>query len=48
MIESVTCLSLMNWAHANSIKVTVGRICIDSGSRTDVVEDLVIKRPVAT
>ena len=24
-------------------KVTVGRICIDSGSRTDVVEDLVIK-----
>jgi len=24
-------------------KVTVGRVCIDSGSRTDVVEDLVIK-----
>ena len=24
-------------------RVTVGRICIDSGSRTDVVEDLVIK-----
>src|SRR5260221_862550 len=24
-------------------KITVGRICIDSGSRTDVVEDLVIK-----
>jgi ribonuclease J len=24
-------------------KVTVGRICIDSGSRTDVVEDLIIK-----
>lgn len=24
-------------------KVTVGRVCIDSGSRTDVVEDLIIK-----
>src|ERR1044071_9571739 len=24
-------------------RVNVGRICIDSGSRTDVVEDLVIK-----
>src|SRR5579859_3503928 len=24
-------------------KITVGRICIDSGSRTDVVEDLIIK-----
>jgi ribonuclease J len=24
-------------------RVTVGRICIDSGSRTDVVEDLIIK-----
>jgi ribonuclease J len=43
MIESGDVLEFDELGARKLEKVTVGRICIDSGSRTDVVEDLVIK-----
>src|SRR3954452_8837408 len=43
MLESGDVLELDELGARKIEKVTVGRICIDSGSRTDVVEDLVIK-----
>src|SRR3954462_10819042 len=43
MIESGDILEFDELGARKLDKVTVGRICIDSGSRTDVVEDLVIK-----
>lgn len=43
MLESGEVLEFDERAARKTGKVTVGRICIDSGSRTDVVEDLVIK-----
>lgn len=43
MIESGDVLEFDELGARKLDKVTVGRICIDSGSRTDVVEDLVIK-----
>src|SRR5262244_2646879 len=43
MVESGDVLEFDEMGARKIEKVTVGRICIDSGSRTDVVEDLVIK-----
>src|ERR1700716_1915 len=43
VIESGDVLELDELGARKLDKFTVGRICIDSGSRTDVVEDLVIK-----
>ncbi|HEY2169049.1 MAG TPA: ribonuclease J [Candidatus Angelobacter sp.] len=43
MLESGDVLEFDELGARKLEKVTVGRICIDSGSRTDVVEDLVIK-----
>src|SRR5215813_7553756 len=43
MLESGDVLEFDELGARKIEKVTVGRICIDSGSRTDVVEDLVIK-----
>src|SRR5205809_7564936 len=43
LIESGDILEFDELGARKIDKVTVGRICIDSGSRTDVVEDLVIK-----
>src|ERR1700719_4345919 len=43
MIESGDVLEFDELGARKLDKVTVGRVCIDSGSRTDVVEDLVIK-----
>jgi ribonuclease J len=43
MLESGEVLEFDELGARKSGKVTVGRVCIDSGSRTDVVEDLVIK-----
>jgi ribonuclease J len=43
LIESGDILELDELGARKAGRVTVGRICIDSGSRTDVVEDLVIK-----
>ncbi|HEY7402218.1 MAG TPA: ribonuclease J [Candidatus Angelobacter sp.] len=43
MLESGDVLEFDELGARKIDKVTVGRICIDSGSRTDVVEDLVIK-----
>ena len=43
MMESGDVLEFDELGARKIEKVTVGRICIDSGSRTDVVEDLVIK-----
>jgi ribonuclease J len=43
MLESGDVLEFDELGARKLDKVTVGRICIDSGSRTDVVEDLVIK-----
>src|SRR5438270_3053758 len=43
MLESGDVLEFDELGARELDKVTVGRICIDSGSRTDVVEDLVIK-----
>jgi len=42
-IESGDVLEFDELGARKAGKVTVGRICIDSGSRTDVVEDLIIK-----
>ena len=43
LIESGDILELDELGARKSGRVNVGRVCIDSGSRTDVVEDLVIK-----
>ena len=43
LIESGDILELDELGARRAGKVNIGRICIDSGSRTDVVEDLVIK-----
>ncbi len=43
LIESGDILEFDELGARRAGKVNVGRICIDSGSRTDVVEDLVIK-----
>lgn len=43
LIESGDILEFDELGARKAGKVNVGRICIDSGSRTDVVEDLVIK-----
>jgi ribonuclease J len=43
LIESGDLLELDELGARRAGRVNVGRICIDSGSRTDVVEDLVIK-----
>src|SRR3954462_393416 len=44
MLESGDVLEFDELGARKLDKVTVGRICIDSGSRTDVVEDLFIKK----
>jgi ribonuclease J len=43
MMESGDVLEFDELGARKIDKVAVGRVCIDSGSRTDVVEDLVIK-----
>jgi len=43
LIESGDVLEIDELGARKTGRVNVGRICIDSGSRTDVVEDLVIK-----
>jgi ribonuclease J len=43
LIESGDVLEFDELGARKAAKVNVGRICIDSGSRTDVVEDLIIK-----
>ena len=43
LIESGDVLEFDELGARKAGKVTVGRVCIDSGSRTDVVEDLIIK-----
>ncbi len=43
LIESGDILEFDEFGARKTGKVNVGRVCIDSGSRTDVVEDLIIK-----
>jgi ribonuclease J len=43
LIESGDILEIDELGARKAGRVTVGRVCIDSGSRTDVVEDLIIK-----
>ena len=43
LIESGDILEFDELGARKAGRVTVGRVCIDSGSRTDVVEDLIIK-----
>src|SRR4051795_1190808 len=43
LIESGDILELDELGARKTGKVNVGRVCIDSGNRTDVVEDLIIK-----
>src|SRR5262249_34946524 len=43
LIESGDILEFDELGARKAGKVSVGRVCIDSGSRTDVVEDLIIK-----
>ncbi len=43
LIESGDVLEFDEHSARKAGKVNVGRVCIDSGSRTDVVEDLIIK-----
>ena len=43
LIESGDILELDELGARKTGRVNVGRVCIDSGSRTDVVEDLIIK-----
>jgi ribonuclease J len=43
LIESGDVLEIDEQGARKAGRVTVGRVCIDSGSRTDVVEDLIIK-----
>ncbi|HEX4487191.1 MAG TPA: ribonuclease J [Terriglobales bacterium] len=43
LIESGDVLEIDEQGARKAGRVTVGRVCIDSGSRTDVVEDLIIR-----
>ena len=43
LIESGDVLELDEQGARKSGRINVGRVCIDSGSRTDVVEDLIVK-----
>ncbi len=43
LIESGDVLEIDDLGARKAGRISVGRVCIDSGSRTDVVEDLVIK-----
>jgi len=43
LIESGDVLEFDEQGARKAGRVNVGRICIDSGSRTDVVEDLIVK-----
>jgi ribonuclease J len=43
LIESGDVLEIDEHGARKAGRVNVGRVCIDSGSRTDVVEDIVIK-----
>src|SRR2546421_8800305 len=43
LIESGDVLEFDELGARKTMKVNVGRVCIDSGNRTDVVEDLIIK-----
>src|SRR5689334_1726592 len=43
LIESGDVLEFDNMGARKTARIKVGRVCIDSGSRADVVEDLVIK-----
>ena len=43
LIESGDVLDIDELGARKSGRVNVGRVCIDSGNRTDVVEDLIIK-----
>jgi len=43
LLESGDILDIDELGARKSDRVNVGRVCIDSGSRTDVVEDLIIK-----
>ena len=43
LIESGDVLEIDEQGARKAGRVNVGRVCIDSGSRTDVVEDIVIK-----
>src|SRR5256712_10192655 len=43
LIESVDVLKFDELGARKAGRVNVGRVCIDSGSSTDVVEDLIIK-----
>jgi ribonuclease J len=43
LIESGDVLEIDEQGARKAGRVNVGRVCIDSGSRTDVVEDLIIK-----
>ena len=43
LIESGDVLEFDELGARKTARIKVGRVCIDSGSRTDVVEDLIIK-----
>jgi ribonuclease J len=43
LIESGDVLEIDELGARKAGRINVGRVCIDSGSRTDVVEDIVIK-----
>ncbi len=43
LIESGDVLEFDELGARKAGRVNVGRVCIDSGSRTDVVEDLIVK-----
>ena len=43
LMRAATSWNWTNLAPAKPDSVNVGRVCIDSGSRTDVVEDLIIR-----
>jgi ribonuclease J len=43
LIESGDILEIDELGARKAGRVTVGRVCIDSGSRTDVVEDIIVK-----
>jgi ribonuclease J len=43
LIESGDVLEIDELGARKTARINVGRVCIDSGSRTDVVEDLIVK-----
>src|SRR6202142_1276884 len=45
LIESGDVLEFDDLGARKAGRVNIGRVCIDSGSRTDVVEDLIVKNP---